>query len=343
MQKSIKIIILGLIVLILGGCVENRQPLIPQFNSGMKINKDWTDYNTKAKANNEPILDFVATTLKYKKNEKMLNFDNFLPTDKKLKVVTKYHNCKVGDVYGYKFYMPDGRLYHYEYYIQKKNYTKFTTSRTLYIDDVPPSKIQGIWKVKIFMNNKYVTTKEFSIGDKNKTYKQVNPKTIIGVFPFLDNKKMSTWKHAKLMPNYLNWEILNNNQKIKTIPTKLILKNLPNISIDYDSFESFINNDLKSDNSILLNLANTFDMDYIILGKVVSSWSGGYQNTKVNTIIIDVLKKTIINEKEINKTFTRSNFNIVTNQDSQGIHPHRLEVYKKVYSELEKEIQGLSK
>jgi hypothetical protein len=217
MKQSIKVIILGLMVLILDGCVKDRQPKIPQFNSGMKKNKEWSDYNIYAKANNQPILDFIATTLKYKKNEKILSFDNFLVTDSKLKIVTKFHNCKVGDLYEYKFYMPDGRLYHYEYHIQKKNYTKFTTSRTFFINGVPPSTIQGVWKVKIFMNNKYITTKEFSIGDKNKSYQKANTNITIGVFPFLDNKRMSTWKHGKLMPNYLNWEILNKNKNIKTI------------------------------------------------------------------------------------------------------------------------------
>jgi hypothetical protein len=34
---------------------------------------------------------------------------------------------------------------------------------------------------------------------------------------------------------------------------------------------------------------------------------------------------------------------MATRQNSKGIHPMRLEVYKKVYSELEKEIQALSK
>jgi len=343
MQKSIKVIILGLMILILSSCVENREPKIPQFNNGMKKNKDWNNYNIYAKANNQPILDFVATTLKYKKREKILNFDNFLPTDGKLKIVTKFHNCKVGDLYEYKFYMPDGRLYYYEYYTQKKNYKKFTTSRTLYINGVPPSTIQGLWKVKIFMNNKYVTTKEFSIGDKNKTYQKANPNIVIGVFPFLDNEKMSTWKHGKLMSNYLNWEILNNNSNIKVIPTTLILKNLSNVSIDYETFESFIKEDITSNDSMILNLANKFKMNYIILGKVVSAWNMGYQETKVNTMIINVAKKKIINQKEINTIFTRSDFNIATSQKSQGIHPQRLEVYKKVYSELEKEIKVLFK
>jgi hypothetical protein len=331
---------LGLIVLILSGCVEDRQPKTPQFNSGMEKNKEWHDYNKYAKANNQPILDFVATTLKYQPKGKILNYNEFLTKDSRVEVMTKWHNCKSGDLIELKFYMPDGRLYHYEYGKMKKDYSKYTWGRRIYVDGVSPSVIQGEWKVKIFMNNKYVTTKEFSIGNKNKIYKKSNPNITVGVFPFLDNKKMSTWKHGRLMPNYLTWEILNNNSNIKTIPTKLIFKNLSNISIDYETFETFIGEDINSNHSMILNLANKFKMDYIILGKVISAWSMGYQKTKVNTIIIDVSKKKIINEKEINKTFTRSNFNIATSQRSQGIHPQRLEVYKTIYSELEKEIQA---
>jgi len=343
MHNSVKVILLGLMVLILGGCVEDRQPNTPQFNSGIEKTKEWNDYNKYAKENDQPILDFVATTLKYQPKGKILNYNEFQVNDPRVEVMTKWHNCKSTDVFEHKFYMPDGRLYHYEYYKQKKDYSKFTLGQRIYIENVFPSLIQGKWSVDIFMNNKKVVRKEFYIGDKNITYSKANPNKTIGVFPFLDNQKMSTWKHAKSLSQYISWAILYNNINTKVVPPRLILKNLPNVSIEYDTFESFINEDLKSEDSILLKLANKFKMDYIIIAKIQSAWAASSQDTKVNSLIIDVSNKTIINKKETSYSLYRSDFNIVTQQDSQGIHPQRLKIYKKVYSELEEEIQTLSK
>lgn len=343
MQKSIKIIILGLMVLILGGCVEDRQPKIPQFNSGMKKTKEWNDYNKYAKEKNQPILDFAVTTLKYKfKKGKVLNYDNFLTTDPKVTIQTKWHNCKISDLYEFKFYMPDGRLYHYEKFTPKIDNTKWTIGRKMYIANVFPEQIQGTWKVEVIANGKTSIIKEFTIGI-NKEYKQSKPNTTIGFFPYWDNQKMSSWKHGSIIGQYISWATLYNNKNIKSIPPKLILKDLANAHLDYDTFESIINEDLQDNNGVILTVAKKYNMDYAVLGKVISNLGSSSLDTKVNTYIIDISKKKIIDTQETTYSLYRSDFNIVTTQKSQGIHPHRLSIYKKVYEELNNKIQAFSK
>lgn len=252
-------------VLILGGCLEDRQPKTPQFNSGMKKTKEWNDYNKYAKENNQPILDFAATTLKYKFNKgKILNYDNFLTTDPRITIETKWHNCKISDLYEFKFYMPDGRLYHYKKFSPHKNTTKWTIGRRMFIANVFPEQIQGTWKVEVIANGKTALIKKFIIGT-NKKYKQAKTNTTIGFFPYLDNQKMSTWKHGMILGEYISWATLYNNKNIKSIPPELILKNLVNANLDYDTFESMIKKDLKDNDGVILTVAKKYKMDYVVL------------------------------------------------------------------------------
>ncbi len=344
MQKSIKVILLGLIILILSGCVQDRQPKAPQFNSGMKKTKEWIDYNKYAKENNQPILDFVGTTLKFKfKSGKVLNYDHFLPTDPKVVIETKWHNCKISDLYEFKFYMPDGRLYHYEKFSPEKDNDKWTLGRRIYVENVFPAKIQGTWKVEVIANGKTAVIKKFTIGE-NKQYTKANPNVTVGIFPFWDNQKMSSWKHGWLLGKYLAWATLYNNKNIKVIPSQLILKDISNPNLDYDTFEETIKEDLKNDNEIILPLAKKYNMDYIILGKVLSGYFGGMSvDTTVTTYIVDVKQRKIIDTIETKSSLYRGDFNIATNQRSQGIHPQRLDIYKKVFEDLKTKIQTLSK
>jgi len=344
MQKSIKVILLGLIVLILGGCVQDRQPKAPRFNSGMKQTKEWIDYNKYAKENNQPILDFVATTLKYKfKSGKVLNYDHFLPTDPKVAIETKWHNCKVSDIYEFKFFMPDGRLYHYGSFKPKNSNVKWTIWNSMFIKNVFPEKIQGTWKVEVIANGKIAVIKKFTIGE-NKQYAKANTNVTVGIFPYLDNKKMSSWKHGMILGEYIGWATLYNNKDIQVIPPKLISKDISNSNLDYDSFEDIIKKDLKDDNGIILPLAKKYNMNYIILGKVLSGWFGGMTlDTTVTTYIVDVKQRKIIDTIKTKYRLYRDDFNIATQYRVQGIHPHRLYIYKKVFEDLKTKIQTLSK
>lgn len=342
MRNSIKIILAGLIILVLGGCVENREPKIPQFNSGMKKNLEWENYNIYAKENNQPILDFVATTLKYKFNRgKVLNYDNFLTTDPTITIQTQWHNCKISDLYEFKFYMPDGRLYHYEKFAPERDNTKWTIGRKMYLKSLFPAQIQGVWKVEVIANGKTSVIKDFTIGI-NKEYKLSTPNTTIGFFPYWDNQKVSNWKHGNIIGQYISWASMYNNKNIKSIPPKLILKDLANVNLDYNTFEISVKEDLEDNNGVILTVAKKHNMDYAVLGKVLSSWGNTSHDTIVTTYIIDIKKKKIIDIQKTNYNFYPTDFNAMTQQKLQGIHPQRLLIYKNVYSKLNNKIQSLS-
>ena len=343
MIKSIKYISLGLMGLLLSGCVETRQPTVKQFNTGMKKSQEWKDYNKYANENKQPVLDYAATTLKYqfKSGKVALNYDTFLSTEPKVVIQTKWHNVKSSDIYEFKFYMPDGRLYHYEKFSPKKDYAKYTVGRKMYISDVMTDAINGKWKVEVIANEKHVIYKDFIIGNNNQPT-QVKTNTTIGVFPYLDDREMSSWKHGGIIAKYISWKTLINNSNVKVIPSQLIKKDLPNVEITYKTFEDFIDNDLQDEDSIILSLAKKYNMDYILLGKVLSAWGSSTQDTTVNTYIISVKDKKIIDEEKTTASLYRSDFNIATSQNSQGIHPQRITVYKEIYSKLIDNINKIS-
>lgn len=335
------LLVLISVIMVFSGCSKLREPQIVQHNSGMEKSDEWIKYNQKAEENNLPVLDFVATSLKAKRGVKVFNYDNFTPEDVKIRIVTKWHNCNVGDLYEYKIHMPDGRLYQYEYSRQKKEYDRFTVTRTFYVKDAPTSQIEGNWKVKIFMNGEYVLTKDFYIGNKSVKATSNNIKTKLGVFPFLDDEENSTWKHEKPLPQYLGWEILNKYKNIKVIPPKLIINNIPNTSVDYATLNSFIENDLSSDESLIVKLGKELEYDYVVLGKILSNWNGNKQKTTTDIFLIDIKSKKIIKEIKSIKSFSRGDFHIGVKDNVDGIHPMRVAVYKQVFADLEPELKTL--
>lgn len=332
-MKFLKISFIFTCLLLLSGCISARKPNIIQYNTGIEKTKKWIEYNSYATKNNQPILDFAATTLKYKfNNGKVLNYRTFLLTDPKVVVQTQWHNCKTSDIYEFKFYMPDGRLYDYDNFFPKKDTRKWTLGRSLYVLNSFPSKIKGNWKVEIYANSKKVITKSFIIGNE-KVYKKINPNINIGFFPFLDNEELSSWKHGRILPKYLSWATLYNNKNIRVVPTDLILKDLSNANFDYENFENMIIEDLKDNDGVILSISKKHKMDYIILGKVTSTWITEL-DTNVNTYIINVKKGKIVDKDKFNHTFFRSDFNIWNSKKSVGIHSNRVKLYDELYNKL---------
>lgn len=310
MQKSIKVVLLGIIILILGGCVNDRQPITPQFNSGMKKTKEWVSYNKEAKLNGQAILDLVSTSLKKPaKKSKILNFNQFNIDDKELWITTKWHNVKKDDLVEFRIYQPDGRLYYYGYVAYKWNSNKWTVWRKLPLEKYYAVKNPGKWKIDISLNDKKAVSKYFIIGSDIKVEK-VTTNKVIGVFPYFDSE-LNRWKHSMWIPYHLSTGLLYKNKNLKTIPPRLILKDLAIPATDYKSFESYIKNDLNSAESIIINSANEHNMDYVILGKVESK-PGSTLDTEVVSYIVDVKSKKIIHTRTIRDMVTRGEINIAT-------------------------------
>ena len=338
--KGFKIFILGILILILSGCTEARQPKVAQFNSGIEKTKEWTEYNKYAKVNDKPVLDFAATTLEFKKEGNVLSYDNFLLEEPKVTIQTRWHNCKVSDIYEFEFYMPDGRLYDYGYFKMKKVYDKYTIGRSMYIKGLFPQKIQGKWKVKVFANKKFVMSKYFIIGNP-KEYKKAETNVKVGVFPYIDDKKMSTWKHSISLSKYISWAILDKYKNTQIATVYQLRQDLGNPNISYDTFKEYIIEDLTLADSIVLTTAQKHSLDYVVLGKVQSYWQNGSSNTKVDTYIIDVKKKHIIDTISSTGTLGRSDYGITHQNRVKGLHPNRIKVYKQVYKEIDKNIKNI--
>lgn len=334
-RNSFKLLIISLVVLLLSGCAGDRQPKVKQFNSGIEKSKEWLDYNKYAKKSEAPVLDFAATTLKYKFNEgKVFSYDNFSVDDPQVTIQTKWHNCKVNDLYEFKFYMPDGRLYHYDYFKMKKVHSKYTLGKSMYIKGLYPATIQGKWKVEVIANSKLVMQKEFYIGDSDKMYKKANTEKKVGVFPFLDDSKMSTWKHSLSLSGYIAWSILDKKKTIQVVLPKQVMLDLANINVDYESFENQIKEDLASSDSALLEVARKHSLDYMILGRVQSYWQNGSSSTKTDIFKVDVSTKKIISSETSTGRLNRSDFNIGNTSRVLGMHPNRIKVYKQILKDI---------
>lgn len=333
MKKTILYIIsIMMLSFVMTGCVQDREPQIEQFNTGMNKTAEWEEYNKYAMKNKQPVLDFAATTLKYKFNKgKVYNYDHFNKDDIEVVIQTKWHNCNPADLYEFKFYMPDGRLYSYEYHVPKETNTKWTIGRKMNIKDMPAAQLDGLWNVKTYVNGKYVFTKEFTIGT-NKQYATAKPNKTIGFTPFIDNE-MAKWKHGIFLPQYLGFTTVFNTD-YNVIPIHMIFRNLENVNVDYELFESFINEELAKPNNVLTKVIDEFKLDYIVTGTSSSLWGNSSLNNVMKCFIIDVKNKQIIDTIETKVSLSQTDFNIATNRNVQGYHPHRLKIYNQVSEDL---------
>jgi len=323
------------------GCSSNRTPAIPQFNSGMQKNKDWLSYNKYAQINNYPILDFAATTLKYRFGDYTIyNYDTFKIDDPEVVIETKWHNCNGKDLFEFKFYTPDGRLAHYDYFIPNTIYTKWTIGRSLLVKNTPIADFIGTWNVKIFVNGKFVINKKFNIKNTGKLEKE-NTKIKVAFAPYW-NSRNSTWNHNKAASSFISQASLRDNPKLEIIPTNMVLKDMGNPQFDYERFKEQIQLELKDENGFLNSFIKKHPVDYLIVGRVKSAWSmGNTQDTNFETLIIDVKNKSIIHQINTQYSLSRTAFIGIRNK-VKGIHPHRVKVYNKLYEDLKDIIRNLN-
>lgn len=333
-------IFIGIIVL-LNGCMNNREPEIPQFNSGMKKTQEWVNYNQYAKEKNQPILDFAATTIMYKFGEGSVpNYDTFISSDPRVTIQTKWHNCKSTDLYEFEFYLPDGRLAHYEYFEPTEIYSKWTLGRHIYLKDMPTANIKGKWSVNVKANKKQVITKNFNILNSNETISKINPSIKIGFAPYW-NSKNSTWDHSIASSTYLSLASLRDDSNIEIMPPNLYLKEIGNPQFDYKVFKKQLIEDLKDEQGIVLPIIKKYNLDYLIVGRVKSNWNSNTQVTNFETYIVDANKKSIIETISTNVYLNSSSYNISTTQKVKGMHPLRIKVYKVLYEDLDSHIRNL--
>jgi len=325
---------------ILVGCVGTREPSVAQYNTGIKKTEEWTKYNEYAKKENLPILDFAATTLAYNKKG-VKNYDNFLITDNRVVIQSKWHNYKSTDEIEFRFFMPDGRLYSYSYFKPSKTIDKWTIGRDLYIKGLGFNRMQGKWRVEIKVNGKKALSKSFLIGT-DKEYETVKTNKTIGFAAYWDSKD-TTWKHSHSLPQYTSNEALFDNKNIAIIPPKLFLKDLGNPQLSYETFENQVKEDLKDKDGVIFSFVKKHPMDYMILGTVKTSWLNGYSNTKVHTYIVDIKEKKII--KNINTDYASFTSNYISgvNKRVKSFHPDRIKAYKVVYKDLKDSIREISK
>jgi len=297
--------------LLLTGCSNIKEPKVPQYSTGMKKTNEWISYNKKAKKDNKPILDFIATSIykPSKSKRKIINYDEFLTIDKKIYLITKWRNVKKDDLLEIRFYQPDGRLAQYNYLKYKYNTTKWRTWSNLRVKHYYNSKNEGRWKADVFINGEFVTSKYFNIGISKTVNKTVINKTL-GVFP-LYNSELSRWNLSYGASIYIVQGILYNNKNIAVIPNKLISRDLLSPNTNYKEFAQYIKNDLISDDSIIMEIAKKHNMDYAILGKI-QSISSKTIDTEIELYIIDINNKKFVYDNKIKDIIRRSGINIGT-------------------------------
>jgi hypothetical protein len=118
--------------------------------------------------------------------------DNFLLDDNKVVIYTKWKTVNASDEYKLNIIDPRGRLFQTWKLKAREARKTWRWWYKLYIKNAPASKLPGKWYVQIYMNDKFVTKKNFIIGQSNISYEKHTLKKdspSIMVTPFLSKGK----------------------------------------------------------------------------------------------------------------------------------------------------------
>ena len=158
-----------LIVIIMTGCSQNRDPKIVKSSSESLINSDLNVYNNYAQENDKPIVDLVRLTVSKPIIRNIVKDRKTIKTeDVKIYFYSKLYDLEIGDVCEVKLYKPDGKLFgqinsKYSY----KN-GKLSLHKAFLVENYLMSKFKGKWKYELYIKGKKVTSNDFILGnDKN--------------------------------------------------------------------------------------------------------------------------------------------------------------------------------
>lgn len=325
MIKIIKTLFTFLIYsLLFSGCTsQNNLPIYP--TTGSEFTEIWKQYESYAKENNKPQLDFISTSKVFDKNKSMPSeySDNFTNNDDEIYIFAKLSNVYGTPLSTIEVYEPSGQLYNryktqYTYNTGKWNiYTSFQ------IKDYPAEELNGIWKVKILLDNKLAYIKEFTINSTMLPHKINTPYQNIGVLPFWDSEKNKR-KHSLELANFIARKLIASTTSKITIPT-ILQSEFSSPMTNYESFPEYLEKDLKSERSQLLKVAKKYNLDIIITGRTFDD--GIIRKDKgVDVYVIDVKNKEV---KEISRT---TNATVTSHGMSES--NIRKDLYSKVWQEF---------
>lgn len=177
MKKVLSILLL--IVIMMTGCSQNRDPKTAQLTSASQINSDLNAYNQYAQENDKPIVDLVKLTISKPIVRNIVKNQETIKTeDVKIYFYSKLYDLEIGDVCEVKVYKPDGKLFAQINNKYSFKSGKWTIHKTFLVEDYLTSKFKGKWKYELYIKNKKVTSNNFILGNYKKIEKEESKSTI---------------------------------------------------------------------------------------------------------------------------------------------------------------------
>lgn len=230
--------------------------------SGVPMTPDWVAYNKTAEQEKRPTLDYFVTC------ENVVAFNAvgikeiFSKSDEAVFVFTKWSNAVGGDVYRVEVYNERGAMIYIWQSVYSYNTSKWELKSRIYVRDTAIRDMPGRYNVKIYMNDKHVTTQYFTIDHEGGANKIEKYNKTVCFTPFFI--KFGSAEGISL-PTYIAQKFILDHPNIKVILPEAFYRQTgmqkPSDDVELDSFlPQFFN----SQN--ILDYTNKNKIDYYIVG-----------------------------------------------------------------------------
>lgn len=305
-------------------------------SSGSPITPEWKEYNRQAAINGAPLLRYIVTSkeiVRTRPSKPNYIQNTFSPKNDRLFIFTKWTNVIGKPKYAIRIYDPRGIKLLERERVYPFSTKKWNTWDALYVKGWAAERLPGKWRAEIYMNDVFVTKKEFIIGSKTHHYNQKVEKEnllTIGVFPFLDSDKTNR-KHAGRMPLYIAQMLTIDFEDYRVIMPYQFWNYTLMPSAEYNDFKEFLAHEISLSESGWNEVISSHKLDFVITGKVYDPATTDEENEAI-IYVIDTKNK---NVRTIKTRFTPTQY--------EWTHSKLLRTfYKNVYSKvLEEGISNL--
>jgi hypothetical protein len=301
--------------------------------TGTTMTPEWNAYNVQAENSGAPLLKYLVTATDIESERPQNIQDEFSLDDKQIYVYTKWIHVTGKPTYKIKIYSPMGVLFFEKSYAYRGGTGVWTIWDRLFVKDWAASKLPGIWRAEIFMDDKFVTEKKFIIGSQDTKYEQktMNKNAItIGVLPFVDHDH-SNRTNGYNMSLYIAQMLTVDLESNIIMPAQLLNDTIMPL-IKYDDYKKYLVKEVNSEDSELNTLSNKYKLDILITGRSYDS------NTVGNDITTEIY---IVNfrTKQIDEIKDR----YIYDMHDPDLSGHRVssKLYKRFYDNVLK--KGFSK
>lgn len=197
--------------------------------TGSVQTKEWQEFNARSQTDNQPRLTYAVLCADITDGNPRNIVSGFDPSESMAYLYAKWDNVDTGSKYRIEWYDPRGILYDTGEMSYGYSSRQWNTWGYIYVRSVA-TRLPGIWKVKLYMNDRLALAKEVPVGDPANQLvagKPVQRRTSAIAFRSLLAEGIAGPKYSGRVPDILSQRFVIDHPEYMVLPTQKVNTALP--------------------------------------------------------------------------------------------------------------------